>query len=140
MKVNLIKEAYYDINEKKSSKLPFNTFMKMCGTSLEGNQQSNEKSATEVTPPNVRIFSKIDDFRLLSKKEIDKLDTTQDVIVLPSGDFCIFLKSSDENEVNSADNTDKAITEENTNGVKLKTQQDATTDTKENTENNATDL
>ena len=28
MKVKLIKEAYYDINEKKASNLPFMTFMK----------------------------------------------------------------------------------------------------------------
>ena len=89
MKVNLIKEAYYEINEKKSSNLPFMTFMKMCGTTLDGIE---EKNANLVSPPNVRIFSKIDDFRSLSKSELDKFDTTKDVIVLPTGDFCVFLK------------------------------------------------
>lgn len=55
MKVNLIKEAYYEINEKKSSNLPFMTFMKMCGTTLDGIE---EKNANLVSPPNVRIFQR----------------------------------------------------------------------------------
>lgn len=99
MKVNLIKEAYYDINEKKSSKMPFMMFMKMCGTTLNGNSDSKKD---EVLPPNVRLFSNIDDFRSLSKEEINKFDTTKDVIVLSTGDFCVFLKTE---QKETADNT-----------------------------------
>ena len=132
MKVNLIKEAYYEINEKKSSNLPFMTFMKMCGTTLDGIE---EKNANLVSPPNVRIFSKIDDFRSLSKSELDKFDTTKDVIVLPTGDFCVFLKPT-QTEILSNTITSFA-TIPATDKQQLK---NVTTNTKEDPEDKATDL
>ena len=139
MKVNLIKEAYYEINEKKSSNLPFMTFMKMCGITLDGSEQ---KDINLVSPPNVRIFSKIDDFRSLSKSELDKFDTTKDVIVLPTGDFCVFLKTTQSEIPGNAmkvqsdkkvDNTAVLVTDK-------QRSKNVTTDTKEDPENKATDL
>lgn len=137
MKVNLIKEAYYDINEKKSSKMPFMMFMKMCGTTLNGNSDSKKD---EVLPPNVRLFSNIDDFRSLSKEEINKFDTTKDVIVLSTGDFCVFLKTE---QKETADNTtDITNTEMKNDNLSLTAEQgqDATTNTEEDPEDKATDL
>lgn len=137
MKVNLIKEAYYDINEKKSSKMPFMMFMKMCGTTLNGNSDSKKD---EALPPNVRLFSNIDDFRSLSKEEIDKFDTTKEVIVLSTGDFCVFLKTE---QTEAVDNTPDITNEEVKNdNVSLTTEQvpNATTNTEEDPEDKATDL
>ena len=139
MKVNLIKEAYYEINEKKSSNLPFMTFMKMCGTTLDG---SEEKDINLVSPPNVRIFSKIDDFRSLSKSELDKFDTTKDVIVLPTGDFCVFLKPTQteilSNTIN--DQADKKVVDATIPATDKQQLKNVTTNTKEDPEDKATDL
>lgn len=139
MKVNLIKEAYYEINEKKSSNLPFMTFMKMCGTTLDGIE---EKNANLVSPPNVRIFSKIDDFRSLSKSELDKFDTTKDVIVLPTGDFCVFLKPTQTEILSNTINaqTDKKVVDATIPSTDKQQSKNVTTNTKEDPEDKATDL
>ena len=139
MKVNLIKEAYYEINEKKSSNLPFMTFMKMCGTTLDGIE---EKNANLVSPPNVRIFSKIDDFRSLSKSELDKFDTTKDVIVLPTGDFCVFLKPTQTEILSNTINaqSDKKVVDATIPATDKQQLKNVTTNTKEDPEDKATDL
>lgn len=121
MKVNLIKEAYYEINDKKSLKVPFDAFLKMCGTTLEGSQKTEE----EIALPNLRLFSTIEDFRALSKQEMDKLDNAKDVIMLPTGNFCVFLKDDDNTEVSA---------------TTVNQSQNVATSTKEDTEDNATDL
>ena len=139
MKVNLIKEAYYEINEQKSSNLPFMTFMKMCGTTLDGIE---EKNANLVSPPNVRIFAKIDDFRSLSKSELDKFDTTKDVIVLPTGDFCVFLKATQSEIIGNTMKvqSDKKVDDTSVLVTNKQQSKNVTTDTKEDPENKATDL
>lgn len=136
MKVNLIKEAYYEINEKKSSYLPFGTFMKMCGVTPNGKEQSDD---SVVTPPNVRFFSKIDDFRSLTKSELDKFDTTKDVIILPSGEICVFLKLTQDNITENAlkfKKNDESINS----SANTKEQQNVAANTKEDPEDKATDL
>ena len=136
MKVNLIKEAYYEINEKKSSFLPFSTFMKMCGVTPNGKEQSDDSI---VTPPNVRFFSKIDDFRSLTKSELDKFDTSKDVIILPSGEICVFLKLTQDNITENALELKK--NDENAkSSVNTKEQQNVAANTKEDPEDKATDL
>ena len=142
MKVKLIKEAYYDINEKKASNLPFMTFMKfmkMCWTTLEGSEQ---KDINLVSPPNVRIFSNIDEFRSLSKSELDKFDTTKNVIVLPTGDFCVFLKATQSEIIGNAMKVQSDKKADDTAVLVTDKQQskNVTTDTKEDPENKATDL
>lgn len=139
MKVNLIKEAYYEINEKKSSNLPFMTFMKMCGTTLDGIE---EKNTNLVSPPNVRIFSKIDDFRSLSKSELGKFDTTKDVIVLPTGDFCVFLKPTQTEILSNTINAqaDKKVVDATIPATDKQQLKNVTTNTKEDPEDKATDL
>ena len=142
MKVKLIKEAYYDINEKKSSNLPFMTFMKfmkMCGTTLEGSEQ---KDINLVSPPNVRIFSNIDEFRSLSKSELDKFDTTKNVIVLPTGDFCVFLKATQSEIIGNTMKvqSDKKVDDTAVLVTDKQQLKNVTTYTKEDPENKATDL
>lgn len=120
MKVNLIKEATYDLNENKSSKIPFETFIKLC-------VMDNDDNKSSITPselPDVRIFSNIDEFRLLSKSDIEKFDNSKNVYVLSNGNFCVFLKR-DEIEAK---------------GVTLESKKDAATDTEKNQRIEATDL
>lgn len=117
MKVNLIKEANYDLNESKSSKIPFDTFLKMCGT-------ANESSPSTIDLPDVRIFSNIEEFKELSKTCIDKFDTTKNVYILSNGNFCVFLKK-DENT--------KYVREE-------KAEKNSAVNLKKETESEATDL
>lgn len=126
MKVNLIKEANYDLNELRSSKIPFDTFLKMCGAA-----DKKEEMLTEELP-NVRIFASIDDFKALSLNAINKFDNTKDVYILSNGNFCVFMKDDDVSDVktNAATKTiEKKTVEKN-----------ATTSTKKNTESEATDL
>lgn len=126
MKVNLIKEANYDLNENKSSKIPFDTFLKMCGAA-----DKKEEALTEELP-NVRIFASIDDFKALPLNAIKKFDDTKDVYVLSNGNFCVFMKDNvaSDAKTNAATNTiEKKTVEKN-----------ATASTKKNTESEATDL
>lgn len=109
MKVNLIKEAVYELNEEKSTKIPFDTFCKL--SAVDGRYKSGN------TYPKVRIFSSIDEFRECGK--LDNLDNTKDVYVLQNGQFCAFLKEDD---------TTVTIEEKSENG---------TTDTKESTKSKA---
>lgn len=120
MKVNLIKEANYDLNESKSSKIPFDTFLKMCGTTMDGKQTI--PSLTEELS-DVRIFSSIEEFKELPKICMDKFDTSKNVYILSNGNFCVFLKKDS--------NKDTVIE---------KVEKNATTSTKKNTESEATDL
>lgn len=120
MKVNLIKEANYDLNESKSSKIPFDTFLKMCCATMDGKQPIS--SLTEELP-NVRIFASIEEFKELPKTCMDKFDTNKNVYILSNGNFCVFLKK---------DNDKYAVIE--------KVEKNVTTSTKKNTENEATDL
>lgn len=121
MKVNLIKEANYDLNESKSSKIPFDTFIKMCGTTTDVIDGLEEKL------PDVRIFASIDEFKALPKSVMGKFDTTKEVYVLSNGNFCVFMKGDD-----TSAKTDTATTK--------KVEKNATTSTQKNTESAATDL
>lgn len=82
MKVNLIKEAEYNLNEDKCSKIPFDTFVKMSGidtTLSKGNAYQK-----------VRIFKDINEFK--NAENVSLYDNTKDVYVLSDGQFLIFLK------------------------------------------------
>lgn len=124
MKVNLIKEATYDLNENKSSKIPFDTFIKMCGTTV------NKENTIEEKFPDVRIFASIEEFKALPNSVMDKFDTTKDVYVLSNGNFCVFMN---ENVAIKAEAQTKTTTSK-------KVENNATTSTKKDTESAATDL
>lgn len=110
MKVNLIKEAVYELNEEKSTKIPFDTFCKL--SAVDG------KSVSGNTYPKVRIFSSIDEFRECGK--LDNLDSTKDIFVLANGQFCAFIKE------------DESVVD-----LKNEIKQDGTTNTKESSKSKA---
>lgn len=103
MKVNLIKEAVYELNEEKSTKIPFDTFCKLSA--------ADSKNVSGNAYPKVRIFSSIDEFRECGK--LDFLDENKDVYVLTNGQFCVFLKGE---EAKTSDITEKK--DESTNSEK----------------------
>lgn len=121
MKVNLIKEANYELNENKSSKIPFDTFIKMCGATTSDNSNITAEL------PDARIFASIEEFKALPSNVVDKFDTTKDVYVLSNGNFCVFLKG-ESNTVDVKSVTPKQVVN------------NATTNTKKNTESEPTDL
>ena len=107
MKVKLINVAEYDLKDGKSTEMPFNTFVNLCGgvgTGLSDNL------------PRVRLFKTMGEFISLSKNEMEEINQEENIRVLPNGQFLVFLKTKFNKE------------KENT---EIKT--DATTDTKTNT-------
>jgi hypothetical protein len=108
MKVKLINVAEYDLKDGKSSEMPFNTFVNLCGginTGLSDNL------------PKVRLFKTMAEFISLSNEEVEEIDKEEAVRVLSNGQFLVFLKGNKGNK------------EEKTKSVK----DNATTDTKEDT-------
>lgn len=78
----------------------------------------------------------------MSKSEFDKFDTTKDVIVLPTGDFCVFLKTTQSEILGNAMKVQSDKKADDTAVLVTDKQQskNVTTDTKEDPENKATDL
>lgn len=96
MKVNLIKEAEYELDVDKCSKIPFEAFMKM----------TNVKINCEPNPlPNVLIFNSVDDFKNYHNN--DNFDTMENIYVANNGKIFVFLKK----EITTSD--ESADTEEN---------------------------
>lgn len=86
MKVKLIKEAEYELNEEKSTKVPFGTFCKMSAVDID--------LCHDNSYPKVRIFSDINEFR--NAENFVLYDNTKDVYILSNGQFCVFLKEKEE--------------------------------------------
>lgn len=105
MKVKLIKEATYELNDNKCSSIPYDTFLKMA--SVDENQVLKFDGLRSV-----RIFESIDEFRTQYSEGL--FDSSENVRVLKDGRFCVFLNT-------------KTVEVEN---PKIK---NGTTDTKENT-------
>lgn len=99
MKVNLIKEASYELNEDKTTKINFDVFCKMTNG-------SKTQGIAGVSAPNVRIFSSIEEF---VNSDLNLFDETKDVYVLPNGNFCVFFKelfqTKTENNINESTDT-----------------------------------
>lgn len=85
MKVNLIKEAVYDLPEKKCSQVPFDVFVKMSSVNLSAVNGNNF--------PRVRIFENIDEFK--QTENFDQYDSTKYVHIMKNGQICIFLKENE---------------------------------------------
>ena len=107
MKVRLINVAEYDLKDGKSSLIPFNTFVNLCGGVGSGLSDDLRK---------VRLFKTMGEFISLSKDEMMEIDQEENVRVLPNGQFLIFLKTKSNQEKNNTE-----------------FKEDATTDTEENT-------
>lgn len=105
MKVKLINVAEYDLKEGKADEIPFNTFSNLCGN----NEKIGEKKL-----PTVRLFKSVDEFKNLTVDERRMLDVSENVRILPNGQFLVFLR------------------DENNKKIATTTETDATADTKEN--------
>ena len=104
MKVKLINVATYDLKEGKADEIPFNTFSNLCG--------DNEKIGEKL--PTVRLFKSVEEFKNLTEDERRMLDVSENVRILPNGQFLVFLR------------------DENNEKIATTTETDATADTKEN--------
>lgn len=105
MKVKLINVAEYDLKEGKADEIPFNTFSNLCGN----NEKIGEKKL-----PTVRLFKSVDEFKNLTEDERRMFDVSENVRILPNGQFLVFLR------------------DENNEKIATTTSTDATADTKEN--------
>ena len=105
MKVKLINVAEYDLKEGKADEIPFNTFSNLCGN----NERIGEKKI-----PTVRLFKSVEEFKNLTEDERRMFDVSENVRILPNGQFLVFLR------------------DENNEKIATTTSTDATADTKEN--------
>lgn len=95
MKVNLIKEASYELNGDKTTKINFDVFCKMTNV-------GKTQYVSDGNTPNVRIFSSIEEF---VNSDLNLFDETKDIYILQNGNFCVFFKE------NFQTNTEKIINE-----------------------------
>lgn len=105
MKVKLINVAEYDLKEGKADEIPFNTFSNLCGN----NEKIGEKKI-----PTVRLFKSVEEFKNLTEDERRMFDVSENVRILPNGQFLVFIR------------------DENNEKIATTTSTDATADTKEN--------
>ena len=105
MKVKLINVAEYDIKDGKSTPVPFDTFVNLCGGVGSGDSENL---------PKVRLFKTMGEFITLSKDEMNEIDQNESIRVLNNGQFLVFLKGGNKEENNT------------------KSKGNATTDTEEN--------
>lgn len=105
MKVKLINVADYELKDGKADEVPFNTFSNLCGN----NEKIGEKKL-----PTVRLFKSVDEFKNLTEDERLMFDVSENVRILPNGQFLVFLRN------------------ENNEKIATTTETDATADTKEN--------
>ena len=105
MKVKLINVAEYEIKDGKADEIPFNTFSNLCGN----NEKIGEKKL-----PTVRLFKSVDEFKNMTEDERRMFDVSENVRILPNGQFLVFLR------------------DENNEKIATTTETDATADTKEN--------
>ncbi len=90
MKVKLINVADYELNEEKVSKIPFETFTKMCPATPSDKKLKEDDIKTL---PNVRLFKTIDDFRDACQTAND-FDETHDILILSNGNILVTLKTA----------------------------------------------
>ena len=84
MKVKLINVAEYDLKEGKTSDVPFETFVHLCG-----NVGTGEKSNL----PKLRLFKSMDEFKNISSDEMEELNQQENVKILSNGQFLVYLKN-----------------------------------------------
>lgn len=119
MKVNLIKEANYELNDAKCSLVPFDVFLKMA--SVDENKTQEKENLKSV-----RLFTTIEDFREGYNK--DTFDEGEKVRILPNGQFCLYLKENISDK--DADIKDSVEVKK----LNKQSVENASTDTKENTD------
>lgn len=106
MKVKLINVAEYDLKDGKTTDVPFNTFVNLCG---------GINASLSEDLPKVRLFKTMSEFMSLSDEEIDEINEEETIKVLPNGQFLVFLKKNKKKEkAKSIKENATANTEENT--------------------------
>lgn len=82
MKVKLINVAEYELKDGRTTDMPFDTFVHLCGS----------VGTTGENLPKARLFKTIEEFRNLSSSEMEEINQTETVRVLQNGQFIVFLK------------------------------------------------
>lgn len=107
MKVKLINVAEYDIKDGKSTEVPFEAFVNLCGGVGTGEIDNL---------PKVRLFKTMGEFINLSVEEMQEINQEENIRLLSNGQFLVFLKGNAKNK----EKTDTKVT------------RNATTNTEEN--------
>lgn len=98
MKVILVNEAEYELNEEKMQKMSFDTFKLVTDNSFA--------NSNEATFPKVRVFKNMGEFnRIVNDKEIETFDTSKEILLSPKGNIFIFLKDNTDATTNTEENT-----------------------------------
>lgn len=101
MKVILVNEAEYELNDEKMQKMSFDTFKLVTDNSFANQNASSFQK--------VRVFKNMGEFnRIVNDKEMETFDTTKEVLLSPKGNIFMFLKES----VDAAANTEENTTEQ----------------------------
>ena len=86
MKVLLVNEAEYELNEGKMTKMPFEMFNLM-------RDRRNITKSDNIQ--RVRVFKSMEEFNsTVTDKDINTFDETKDVLVSKGGNIFLFLKDT----------------------------------------------
>ena len=96
MKVLLVNEAEYELNEGKMTKMPFEMF------NLMRDRRNITKSDNM---QRVRVFKSMEEFNsTVTDKDINMFDETKDVLVSKGGNIFLFLKDTNNATANPEEN------------------------------------
>lgn len=107
MKVKLINVAEYEIKEGKTTEIPFDSFVHLCGGVGTGKNDEHL--------PKLRLFKTMNEFMSLTPEEMLEIDQEKPIELLSNGQFLVFLKGFEDMQKTNA-----------------KIKNDATTNTEEN--------
>ena len=98
MNVELIKSAVYDLKSENCANVPFTYFKSLCrlNTPMEFVSKTDNL-------PKVELFTSMAEFGVKDDSELEKYDTDKGVLVMSSGNFCVFLK--DDGTTDTEENT-----------------------------------
>lgn len=96
MKVLLVNEAEYELNEGKMTKMPFEMFNLM-------RDRRNITKSDNIQ--RVRVFKSMEEFNsTVTDKDINTFDETKDVLVSKGGNIFLFLKDTNNATANPEEN------------------------------------
>jgi hypothetical protein len=94
MKVKLINVAEYEIKEGKTTEIPFESFVKLCGGVGVG---KDDKQL-----PKLRLFKTMSEFMSLTPEEMLEIDQEKPIELLSNGQFLVFLKGLEDMQKSNA--------------------------------------
>ena len=96
MRVLLVNEAEYELNEGKMTKMPFEMFNLM-------RDRRNITKSDDLR--RVRVFKSMEEFNsTVTDKDINTFDETKEVLVSKGGNIFLFLKDTTYNSESGTDN------------------------------------